>query len=293
MQPHSLHRYAYANCDPVNNSDPSGNFSLGEILEVQKIMETIRAMSWQTAGNLAKLALKSMIKSAFYGGILGGIDSWLGGNGFWSGVLQGATIGAVFGLIGPLFTLKFWLLTGCASGFYGAGNSIYHRKWSQAVFRFGISSLVFFVAWKTTSVEVQAEVAPKSPTIEEAVGTGIPDDTLIHISPVKPENMEGGKLFVDQRFVEFGRVKAMKYGDYLSNLIGGGGDASTARSTNIYCARPGTKAFQMLKSLDSSMQEINVDHTYIIKFYEFHNTEPIAISEFWVIDASGVYHPNK
>jgi len=70
--PQSLHKYLYAHCDPVNGMDPSGNWTLTEIVVATAI---------------------SMVIAGLVGGILGGIRNGL------EGAIRGAYSGAKWALI--------------------------------------------------------------------------------------------------------------------------------------------------------------------------------------------------
>src|SRR5207245_831847 len=78
--PSSLHKYLYAEGNPVNRTDPSGNFSLGVSLGI----------------------------GAIVGGIIGGLVAWSVGYGGWGiagGVVLGALIGMGFVLVPGLFAI--------------------------------------------------------------------------------------------------------------------------------------------------------------------------------------------
>ena len=42
LEPATLHKYLYGNVDPVNNVDPSGNFSIGQIAVGFSMAATLR-----------------------------------------------------------------------------------------------------------------------------------------------------------------------------------------------------------------------------------------------------------
>ena len=46
--PQSLHKYAYAHCDPINGIDPSGNMNLGELNAVASIQTTLTTIATPT-----------------------------------------------------------------------------------------------------------------------------------------------------------------------------------------------------------------------------------------------------
>jgi RHS repeat-associated protein len=45
LEPLSLHKYLYAHADPVNNIDPTGNFSIGEMSSVQGMINTLSTIT--------------------------------------------------------------------------------------------------------------------------------------------------------------------------------------------------------------------------------------------------------
>ena len=69
FDPTSLHKYLYANANPVSNTDPSGYFSLGEVVSCQSIMQVL-SKSWS-------VIVLNAIKGAIAGAVLGAVDSIL------------------------------------------------------------------------------------------------------------------------------------------------------------------------------------------------------------------------
>jgi RHS repeat-associated protein len=73
--PMSLHDYQYAHANPVVNTDPSGYFSIGELLEtlkVQNILSGMQAIGFTSAK--AKLFGSAVLNGSFFGAIVGGVD---------------------------------------------------------------------------------------------------------------------------------------------------------------------------------------------------------------------------
>jgi hypothetical protein len=143
FDPVSLHKYLYANADPVNNIDPSGNFSLGEMNVSMSIHSTLSGM-----GGLAMRAIIWWVKKALYGAIAGavggaiygGVDAALGDGEILAGVLDGAKGGAVMGAIfGPVAAFKaaIPILTALGIGLSipGAIESWQNGYHAQAIFR--------------------------------------------------------------------------------------------------------------------------------------------------------------
>ena len=77
--PQSLHKYAYAHCDPVNGVDPSGEFTLLSLL--------------------TSFSIQAIVFRMVVGGLLGAIDGMLNDDG---SALEGALWGAGFSVVGPL-----------------------------------------------------------------------------------------------------------------------------------------------------------------------------------------------
>lgn len=92
--PVTLHKYLYANANPVTYTDPSGYFSLAELTTCTTASQ-ILSSSW-------KFITFSTIMGALTGAVFGAVDSILGGNDFSKVVqdsLKGACSGAIFGCV--------------------------------------------------------------------------------------------------------------------------------------------------------------------------------------------------
>ena len=99
--PVTLHKYLYANANPVMNSDPSGFMSISELatrmgIDIsQKSSEAIR-------NAILVRTLKRALAGAVAGAVFGGVDSYLSGNSM-STVFKDAFIGSLCGFgIGAL-----------------------------------------------------------------------------------------------------------------------------------------------------------------------------------------------
>ncbi len=99
--PVTLHKYLYANANPVMNSDPSGFMSISELatrmgIDIsQKSSEAIR-------NAILVRTLKRALAGAIAGAVFSGVDSYLSGNSM-SGVIKDAFIGSLCGFgIGAL-----------------------------------------------------------------------------------------------------------------------------------------------------------------------------------------------
>ncbi|HEX6623913.1 MAG TPA: RHS repeat-associated core domain-containing protein [Pyrinomonadaceae bacterium] len=143
FDPVTLHKYLYANADPVNHIDPTGNFSLGDISVSSAIHSTLSGMSGLVARAIiwwVKRALYGALAGAAMGAVYGGIDAALGDGEILAGVIDGAKGGAVVGAIfGPLMAIKgaIPILTALGIGLSipGAIESWQNGYYAQAVFR--------------------------------------------------------------------------------------------------------------------------------------------------------------
>jgi hypothetical protein len=94
MSPVSLHRYLYANADPVNNSDPSGRFTLAECAAAVSIATILSVYAYTgdpvrstmyglTAGGMVYVGGVAVcaLTPAVLGTVINGAKFWSGGNG--------------------------------------------------------------------------------------------------------------------------------------------------------------------------------------------------------------------
>ena len=84
IDPQSLHKYAYAHCDPVNGIDPSGKFTFLSLL---------------TSFSIQAIAFRLVI-----GGLLGAIDGMLNDDGF-------ALEGALWGPVSRFWSFCTWTMS--------------------------------------------------------------------------------------------------------------------------------------------------------------------------------------
>jgi hypothetical protein len=112
FDPVSLHKYLYANANPVMFSDPSGYFSLGEMMAAINIQTVIYGAMW----------------GSILGGTIGGVLTYLRGGspeeiiqGINDGIIGGAILGGAFAALGCLSEAYVWarLLLGCGQGALG------------------------------------------------------------------------------------------------------------------------------------------------------------------------------
>jgi len=93
--PPSLHKYLYAHCDPINNIDPSGNFSLTEMVQVSAIMGLVAS---------AYMGMETAIRGGSVKDVLNAQTRW-----FW----RGFAIGAIaYGGIWAIYSLWAFLAGG-------------------------------------------------------------------------------------------------------------------------------------------------------------------------------------
>ena len=101
FDPTSLHKYLYANANPVMNVDPSGYFTLSSLVTCSSISQILS----KSYGFI----LLNALKGAIAGAIFGAIDSILGGNNLSqvfkdtiTGALWGAALGAAISALACL-----------------------------------------------------------------------------------------------------------------------------------------------------------------------------------------------
>jgi hypothetical protein len=108
--PQSLHKYSYANCDPVNGRDPTGHLTEIEVLVVSAII-----------GVAAGLVIGGIIAKAHYGYSMTEARFW-----YWVG--GGALIGGVLGFVAGWALIYFGMVTITAVGTGATGPTI---NWLQ------------------------------------------------------------------------------------------------------------------------------------------------------------------
>ncbi|PQQ68224.1 hypothetical protein B9R14_00865 [Acetivibrio saccincola] len=146
FEPLSLHKYLYANADPVNKIDPSGYFSIQELATTQTIQGIISSVNWKCIGTtILRNALKGLVR----GMIFGGIDAWLGG-GTIEDIVNGILSGGITGfLLGPLAMINrlrpVFIAFGLGSGIKGVYDSIKNGEYDQAAFR---ATFVILTLWE-------------------------------------------------------------------------------------------------------------------------------------------------
>ena len=129
--PTSLHKYLYANASPVNFIDPTGYFSIPEMMasfEIDSVISGIRCT--------ALSALRNAAIGSITGAIFGGIDAGLGGRNIVEGVMSGAISGAAFGALATFSSLKPLLgILGVKGGIEGVVAAIQEKDYDLAAWR--------------------------------------------------------------------------------------------------------------------------------------------------------------
>jgi hypothetical protein len=100
FDPVSLHKYLYANANPVMNRDPSGYVTYGELLGAMAINAVLGA----AIGGLSGLILNVLFYDTHGGDMFSSERNKVAWEGFWKGALFGAAGGAIFGGLGILGT---------------------------------------------------------------------------------------------------------------------------------------------------------------------------------------------
>jgi len=129
--PTSLHKYLYANASPVNFTDPTGYFTIPEILasfQIHGVMNTLRCVALSSLLNAAK--------GGIAGAVFGGIDAALGGRDIVEGVMQGTISGAAFGALATFAELRLILgVFGLENGVEGVFEAIEEGDYDLAAWR--------------------------------------------------------------------------------------------------------------------------------------------------------------
>ena len=129
--PTSLHKYLYANASLVNFIDPTGYFSIPEMMasfELDSIISGIRCT--------ALSALRNAAIGSLSGAIFGGIDAGIGGRNIIEGVMSGSISGAAFGALATFSSLKPLLgILGVKGGIEGVVAAIEEGNYTLAAWR--------------------------------------------------------------------------------------------------------------------------------------------------------------
>ena len=134
--PISLHKYLYANANPITYSDPSGYSSSGG----GGLMETL--MGQLIHGILARMpvytfnAVRNTIYGTLVGALYSGVDAKLGGEDVLNAMGEGAVRGAKYGCLATIQVLRPVIIgLGLKSSYDGVWDALRQGKYAQAVFR--------------------------------------------------------------------------------------------------------------------------------------------------------------
>jgi RHS repeat-associated protein len=131
--PQSLHKYAYANCDPVNEWDPSGEFSLTEVLVTSVIIGIVAGMlATVITGNVKTGILVGIVTALFVAAIMTIVT-------FWPQIVQ--SLGEITRLIKAFIKNEFKHLTISDSSYgdmltiHGGPSEIFMRNLGCKLFK--------------------------------------------------------------------------------------------------------------------------------------------------------------
>ena len=154
-EPASLHKYMYANANPVMNIDPSGYFSMPSLCVGMTVTQILEA-------SISYISI-SMLVGGFMGALFGGVDAALGGGGFkeilkealmgfGTGLVLGAVLSTLmcFSVIYPilLVIVQVFQVVLVTLGMVGAIVSCLEGNIAQAVFRALLSVFSFLMIGK-------------------------------------------------------------------------------------------------------------------------------------------------
>jgi len=130
FDPVSLHKYLYANCNPVNSIDPTGNFTFS-------LLGLTISISIQSV-------LRSMAYGLVFGAVFGGVDAALRGDDVFEGAISGGLIGMV---LGPFVQIRFVQAALIPFGLAGVADAVEQGNAPLAAFRsimvlYGLKSFI-------------------------------------------------------------------------------------------------------------------------------------------------------
>ncbi len=129
--PTSLHKYLYANASPVNFTDPTGYYSIPELMisfDINGVLDTLNCV--------ALSALRNAAYGAIVGAVFGGVDAAIDGRNIVEGLKSGAISGAQFGALATFAELRPILgIIGAVDGGNGVVEAIKEEKYELAAWR--------------------------------------------------------------------------------------------------------------------------------------------------------------
>jgi RHS repeat-associated protein len=131
QDPFSLHKYLYANANPITYNDPSGYSNITEIN-----MGTVIRGVLSRIGSFGYTAARNTLYGGLFGAITSGIDAWLGGENVVEAMLNGAKGGATVGFLATIpYVRPIITVLGLKSSLEGIYDSLRQGKSAQAAFR--------------------------------------------------------------------------------------------------------------------------------------------------------------
>ena len=161
--PQSLHKYAYCHTDPVNGIDPSGEFTVGEILTVSSISSAIGLVMGATYGLLKTRSFWGAAKYAAWGAVSGFIITALI-------MSAGAGIsyligGAVSESVAAASLALIWGLFAVYSSWNALQMAQTDAEYQAALFALAISVVFLVVGVKGLNTRISQTRGPQGPRI--------------------------------------------------------------------------------------------------------------------------------
>ena len=127
QDPYSLHKYLYANANPIMYRDPSGY--MADLTAVgQKVASAMEGMLSRISVAVLNISPKQVVVRGLYGGIKGGIHAMMSGESILDGFVRGAISGAAFGAL--IKNFHVWNIAHSMWG-YGPGNVDFRKQYPE------------------------------------------------------------------------------------------------------------------------------------------------------------------
>ena len=227
FEPVSLHKYLYANANPVMYTDPTGYFSLGE-LNVSIGIQNVLMSSVQGA------CMGTML-----GGIFGSVFTWLRGGtseqiqqAFVDGMAAGFLGGLCFGGLGALATsywqaqllLSMFQFAGGYFAFSAAVQDFANGDWIAGILSFGLGIYAAYSSANNASAawaRRQNAFQNISNGIDNASTNTNSDEAGLYLSSKAPEQVTPGTRYLEGQYInDIGQVQPWKaYYDEYGRLI--------------------------------------------------------------------------